>query len=515
MSAPQPAADAAPKRQRLRTYAQFALLLLGIAVFLSLDHVGAWLSGSQTWSQGLVGDFTAAVAVALVVVLLLRHRQGLVDNLRRAAEAAEEQRETLRLVSDAMLDPEALLRAVRDERGVIIDFIYEQVNRATSEYLGMPREALLGQRLLVLSPAVASSPFFPLYLQAMESGERMTVQGLELENDLLGITAFYDVHAQRVPGDRLVLTWRDVTDERHMQSRLAASEVRFRLLAEHSSDVILLMDNDAHLRWVSPSALPNLGWHPDALLGRAATEFVHPDDLPGLIADVERSNASGELIHPRFRWRRPDGTYRWVEAADRAVADDGSGHPGRVATLRDIHERVADEEQLHRRATVDLLTGAVMREVAFEQLERLAPQASSPGEGVGVLFVDLDEFKCVNDDLGHAAGDAVLRTLAQRFRSCVRSSDTIARMGGDEFLIILDRLDDLARAVDVANKLRQAAAVAIATGSEHVTMTLSIGVTTMAPGEAPDATVARADAAMYEAKRAGRDRVVAIPAPVS
>lgn len=135
----------------------------------------------------------------------------------------------------------------------------------------------------------------------------------------------------------------DVTDDTQLRMQLedavtalADSEARYRMLAENSSDVIFLSDAETDLNWVSPSAAQTLGWTPASLIGHRATEFIHPDDLPRLLAEIERSTATGEEIRPRYRWRRPDGTYRWMEAAGRPVDDDGHGQPGRVVELRDV-----------------------------------------------------------------------------------------------------------------------------------------------------------------------------------
>ena len=127
------------------------------------------------------------------------------------------------------------------------------------------------------------------------------------------------------------------------------------------------------------------------------------------------------------------------------------------------------------------------------------------------LFIDVDGFKLVNDTLGHATGDTVLATLAARVRGCIRGGDTIARMGGDEFLVILNDIHDIDEARAVAEKVRVAAARPIEAGGVTAHVTVSVGVTLSHPVEPVDDLVARADEAMYKAKRAGRDRVATLP----
>jgi diguanylate cyclase (GGDEF)-like protein len=127
------------------------------------------------------------------------------------------------------------------------------------------------------------------------------------------------------------------------------------------------------------------------------------------------------------------------------------------------------------------------------------------------LFCDIDGFKAVNDAYGHAAGDEMIRTLADRIRSVVRLGDAVARMGGDEFLIVLDGIHGLDEAVAVAEKVRSAASAPIAYGRQSLATTISVGVTLGWPDEGVDAMIARADDAMYQAKAAGRDQVFAMP----
>lgn len=437
----------------------------------------------------------------------------LVDDLVQARKQAEVQESMLRLVSDAMLDPQVLMRVLRDDEGRPVDFRLEQVNRATCEYLRQTADQLVGKRLLEVAPQMEGGALFGQYLLAADSDGFFSVDAFASPAYMAGAVGYFDVRARHIVGDRLALAWRNVTAAREMAQRLADSERHFRLLAENSSDVILLSDADTTLHWVSPSAATTLGWPPEQLMGHRAVEFIHPDDLPALLEAVARSTATGETIRPRYRWRTPEGTYRWMEAAGRPVEDDGTGRVGRVVVLRNIDAEVAAQERLERRATYDDLTGAAMREVAFPRLAAASERVDEPGAGAAVLFIDVDDFKEVNDALGHAAGDAVLRALVHRMRANTRAMDTVARMGGDEFLVILEGVGELERAESIAHKIAAACSLPVPTADGEAIVTSSIGVTLVAPGEAPDDTVARADRAMYDAKRSGRNQVLATPAP--
>jgi diguanylate cyclase (GGDEF)-like protein len=180
-----------------------------------------------------------------------------------------------------------------------------------------------------------------------------------------------------------------------------------------------------------------------------------------------------------------------------------------VATLRVVDAEVQAEQALDRRARTDELTNLPNRKEAFDRLVRLA----GDGGHFAVLWCDIDRFKAINDSHGHAAGDTVLRVLAERIRGVLRSRDDIAaRIGGDELLVILRGVHGLDDAIVVAEKLRRRAAQPIPLENGVVQATLSIGVTLAGDHEGIDAILARADEAMYRAKAGGRDRVVAIAA---
>jgi diguanylate cyclase (GGDEF)-like protein len=182
-----------------------------------------------------------------------------------------------------------------------------------------------------------------------------------------------------------------------------------------------------------------------------------------------------------------------------------------LASFHLIEEQVAMEQELERRARTDELTNLLNRKEVFERIEAFSGQHPRTGQAIAVLFCDLDKFKLVNDTYGHAAGDEVLRVMADRIRACLRSTDDLgARVGGDELLVVLHGVQDLASAAAVAEKLRASAAEPIAVPGGTIHTSVSIGVTLARPGEKTEALVARADDAMYRAKEHGRNQVIPI-----
>lgn len=179
-------------------------------------------------------------------------------------------------------------------------------------------------------------------------------------------------------------------------------------------------------------------------------------------------------------------------------------------TWRDVTERIILEQALQQRAATDSLTTLLNREEMFTQMERVLAGDRRRGGELAVLFCDLDHFKEVNDSYGHQAGDAVLQTMATRIRSCLRTSDLAARIGGDELMVVLPGVQGMDDAVTIAEKLRRLASEPVPIPEGQVQISISVGVALACTGESLDELIARADTAMYTAKQQGRDQVVAI-----
>ena len=292
--------------------------------------------------------------------------------------------------------------------------------------------------------------------------------------------------------------------QREATQRVAESEERYRLLAQNSTDVVFL-SRAGLLEWVSPSLEAALGWRPTEWVGLHFPDVVHPDDLPGLAAAHDRvTDRHSEVALVRVRHR--DGAHHWITLHIGPFISAGGEFAGIVGSFRVSDDEVAARVELERRAVTDDLTGALSREEALARIEQHRRQHR---DHVALLFCDVDSFKGVNDDHGHAVGDVVLTTIVQRMRSIVRTDDPIARLGGDEFLVALPGLGDLARALAIAEQMREYVAEPIGLRDASVRATVSIGVAVVEPHEALDDVIARADTAMYGAKRAGRNQVVA------
>lgn len=295
------------------------------------------------------------------------------------------------------------------------------------------------------------------------------------------------------------------------ERELKESEARFRLLAENSSDVVMRTRDDSVV-WVSPSLSRMLGWATDEWIGHSMAEFWLPEDA-AIAAAAQQRIADGSSAVLRMRLRAKDGTYHWLEVHAQRYVDDDGVVDGVLSSFRTVDREVQAEAELDHRARFDDLTGLINRQESMVILAAVTGQARRSGERSAILFCDIDGFKGLNDTYGHAAGDEVLRVIASRVQSCVRAGDQAGRIGGDELLVILERVHSLDDAVRIAGKIREAVAVPVPTRAGDLDVTVSVGVTLAAGGESVDAMIARADVAMYEAKRAGRNRVIAVPLP--
>ncbi|MBI1351465.1 MAG: PAS domain S-box protein [Actinomycetales bacterium] len=427
-----------------------------------------------------------------------------VDQIVRARNDIAVAHDTLRAVLDNEVDPHVLAVAVRDTSGSIVDFRYVDCNAAAASFEGRTRQSMIGRTF---------SEVYASYDEAVEdidncrhvveTGEPLLLNDDTTDSvDAQGRRIMVDLRIVSIGDDRVSYQWRDVTDRYQSQQRLAQSEERFRLLAEKMSDIVVLITNHM-VEWVSPSSNRVLGWPEGKFVGQDPRAFVHPDDLPAIGAWMQVD--SGPLPRTRFRMRDNEGQWRWMEVSGSVVTTPEERRV--VIGGRIVDAEVAALGELERMAHHDHLTGLVNRHAVFEQLGRVIDGQSRSGTEMGVMFFDLDGFKEVNDDAGHAVGDLVLRTVAERVLQVVRGDDVVARIGGDEFLVVLKGLRGVEDALSVAHKVRKAVRQPIGIPGGFVRVSASIGVAMAEPGQSVDDLVAEADRAMYEAKRQGKDAV--------
>lgn len=299
---------------------------------------------------------------------------------------------------------------------------------------------------------------------------------------------------------------RDVSALLDAEQRLEASEIKLAALVEHASDIMCVIHKDGRVRYASPAFLPVLGYPPGDIEGTSVLNLVHIDDaLIAREAVRDVLDSAGLVKSLDLRVQHADGSWRHLEVVATNLVENTAVN-GVVLNARDVTDRVHVAARLRERAFHDELTGLPNRALMLERLRDSLRRASGRGRLVGVLFLDLDRFKIVNDSLGHAAGDDLLREVARRIRDTVRPDDTVARLGGDEFVVIMN---DMVRRTDAslaARRLRKAISEPIRLGRDTAVVTTSVGITVAEGTETPEDLLRDSDTALYRAKERGRDR---------
>jgi diguanylate cyclase (GGDEF)-like protein/PAS domain S-box-containing protein len=284
------------------------------------------------------------------------------------------------------------------------------------------------------------------------------------------------------------------------------NEARFRSLVQHSSDVIIVTKQSGTMRFVSPSATRVLGYDPGELMGKKIADELHPDDRErAAIFFGEAARAPGVTGPTEWRFRQPDGSWMHAEILATNLLGDPTVR-GIVLNTRDVSERKRLEEQLTHQAFHDPLTGLANRALFRDRVSHALALARRQGHPITVLFLDLDDFKKVNDSLGHAEGDRLLIAAGERFLCCARAADTVARLGGDEFAILIEHVDGSDGRAGLLERLSSAMEHPFRLSGNQVQVSVSIGVATATGDETADDLLRNADVAMYAAKRRGKGR---------
>jgi len=295
---------------------------------------------------------------------------------------------------------------------------------------------------------------------------------------------------------------------------LAKREEHFHALVQNSSDVITVIGRHGAIRYQSASVERILGYKEDELLGKPFGDLVHQDDRTQVLRKIDEAiNIVGPPIATECRLRRVDDSYCLTEVTITNLLELPAVH-GLVLNTRDVSERKALEEKLTHQAFHDSLTNLPNR-AAFRIGLDHALQGTGEGR-IAVLFLDLDDFKAVNDTLGHDIGDQLLVAVGARIASTLRPGDTVARLGGDEFAVLLKKMEDEQIAGRVAERITRQLVPPFAIGGKEISIRASIGIAGLVSGqEAADELLRNADVAMYIAKAKGKARFVQFEATLA
>jgi diguanylate cyclase (GGDEF)-like protein/PAS domain S-box-containing protein len=402
-----------------------------------------------------------------------------------------------------------------DEHGLIREF-----NSMAERTFGYARSEVLGKPMIdrIVPPAhrAAHAEGFARYLATGEErimGRRIEIQAMRKDGSLFPVEL---VVTPLGGGARPMFTAhiRDLSERIDAEQRLLAAQRRYRELMESLPVVIYEADfgADGAWRYVSPQIEQLLGFPAGEWLDDPNLWFrqIHGEDRELVLAQERalRAQPVGERVACEYRMLTRSGVTLWVRDDAVVVKDESSNDVQMRGVIVDITDRKDLEEKLSRHAFYDALTGLPNRALYMDRLDQALARAQRDGDGVvAVLFLDIDDFKIVNDTLGHAAGDSMLSEIGARLTQLLRPFDTPARFGGDEFTVLLERVHGMDEVLAIAARISQAVAQPVRLGGRDVAVTLSVGVGMSGPlPVSAHELVSQADIAMYRAKENGGAR---------
>ncbi len=442
-------------------------------------------AGHALGSQGRVAD----LAARLRVVAALR-------------ESEERFRYTFDRAPVGML----LVSLSDDEGGRIL-----RVNQALCELTGRTEADLLAQHDRELfhpdDRAVQAELFASLLTNGENSAEASARWTHADGRDLWVRVSMLAVHEGTDSPGYAVCQVQDMTGRRRAETALQVREARFRQAFDHGLTGVMFLKLNGELRESNDAVFRFLHNSQDGLVGRSLDSLVRKEDSADIRTAIEEL-VSGKIdsYQAEHRFERADATSVWGLVRGSLVQDEDGRPDYLVFQLEDVTARKEAEVRLAHQALHDHLTGLPNRVLLRDHLQLAALRAHRAGTSIAVLFVDLDDFKEVNDTLGHVFGDTVLMEIAARLSGCLRVSDTAARLGGDEFVLLCEDLADPAEVNEIAARVLDAMALPITVDGRQIRVTASVGVTTDTGVATPEELLEEADTAMYQAKTNGKNR---------
>ncbi len=440
---------------------------------VSLALVPASMLVVEAIRAGRLG-MLAAIAASVGLVVLVVLRLGDVVELQRNAIEREH----------VIGAGAARLAAVRSH-----DELEEVATQTARGLVGREAWVMFGDK--ALPPQALEGRRFKIVINGDRAGEIAVSAGRLTQEHVRSLERLASQVAHAIEGVKLV-----------EQRATGRSEARFRSLVQNSSDLIAVLDEEGAFTYLAPSVQSVLGFEAEELLGVRFVELLHAEERAAIEAALAAAMRSTGNCTLELRLRRRDGSWCRLEAVVSNLLADPSLR-GLVITGHDVTQRRELEEQLSHQAFHDPLTSLANRALFLDRVSNALERSRRTFLRVAVLFIDVDDFKTVNDSLGHAAGDELLMGVAGRLREAVRDADAVARLGGDEFAVLLEGVE-AAEAETVASRLLESLDQPLVVEGTEIFPRASIGIALGGAGASASSLLREADAAMYDAKSAGK-----------
>jgi diguanylate cyclase (GGDEF)-like protein/PAS domain S-box-containing protein len=480
--------------------------LLGYAPWSPLAHFGAELQMMRA---------TASVLVAIGAAVLFPYAKTMINTVI----AANKEHEKFVVAAESSLDAFYIFESVPDRSGNIRDFRFTYINANGEQRLGHPRAELLGRNMTEILPYSLTTDILDRCRQVVLTGNAFTYEHQVLPEN----SQPYWIVMQVVKlGDGIAMTNRDVTEERARQHQIADLNEFTQSMIENAPFSIIATDPAGTVTAMNPAAEgltlyrkhELIGQHSVVMLHDAAEISARAVQLSKDLNEPVQAGFSSLIARPKqgqtdereWTYVRKDGSRIWVNLAMTALKTQSEKIAGYLGIAFDVTERKKLTEYVNHLAHHDQLTGLPNRVLLDDRMRQAIQRAKRNRYKVAVLMVDVDHFKRINDSLGHSAGDALLDSIAKKLCTAVRQTDTVARMGGDEFVIVMPEFRDEKDAERCAEAILQKVSTPTMLGNREVNVTVSVGLCVFPDCAADaDSLLKNADAALYEAKEGGRN----------
>jgi diguanylate cyclase (GGDEF)-like protein/PAS domain S-box-containing protein len=505
------------RKDKLIRWVVGAFLVFLIADLVNRELAVSSLTAQYPWIARLCATLGSLGATVFV--------GGLPLSVRRLAlivrDTTRSRDNELRLITaaESSADSVILYDSVYDATGELCDFRFIFLNGNAERMIGMHRDEVLGRNLYEVFPTIRTDELFDRHKRVVETGEPALIEITSSIFESGGRPARHQIQVVQL-SNGIATTITDVTARyQHKEDLTRALSFNKSIIAS-SPFSIIVTDKAGMITTINPAAEKMLGYQETDLLGHNSTELHDEDELRQRALDLSvQFDTEVEPDHHVFRvgpekgiidereWTyiRKDGSRIPVQLVVTALRDSDEQIAGFVGISYDLTERKRAEEYIYHVAHHDHLTGLPTRTLLRDRLEVCIERASRSQDKLAVLMVDLDNFKRVNDSLGHQAGDTVLCEISKRLKAGVRKSDTVGRMGGDEFVVLLPDLRAEKDAEEICHKLLTSVAQPIRVGKHEIIVTASIGISVFPICEDVDSLFKNADFAMYRVKNNGRN----------